>query len=342
MSMSSDEIIKRQIIDEIGFRNGKIKLRIFPESSNDDQIPFAKGGLTFGYENVLYGSCDACWYIDNTEYIDGYDNQKINKLPVIALEGTDALQRGSSGNAQYQRFHHALGAVKNGLIGIYYLKPGIDSIQPDLYGMAYFASKYEEGYYLIVKDLSIVKELLTLIDTFGTDSKEVKKFLDEYLDFMYKEFDKKFSKRYKSSWDIFCKRRSTLIIEDTVIKYAGRMRRNFTDSSQRAGHIAVGEMYLTKYYFYNKKLYYLLPKMTKDDVAYLDKNKNDDKEWYLLRNEPNVQIKTMDDLIGLPDNIRENLLLITDEPLKGEALKTFNRSIKEIVDLISIGKIKIK
>ena len=208
--------------------------------------------------------------------------------------------------------------------------------------MAYMASKYEKGYYLIVQDLKIVKEILILIDKFGTDSHELKDYLDEYLQYMYKEFEKGFSSKYKSSWEVFSKKRSTLVMGDTVIKYAGRMRRNFTDSSQRAGHIAVGEMYLTKYYFYDKKFYYLFPKMTREDVEYLDKNKKDDKEWFLLRNESNVYIKTMDDLKGLPENIRNSLLSITNEPLKGKALSLYKKCVNEIIELISNGKIIIE
>ena len=111
------------------------------------------------------------------------------------------------------------------------------------------------------------------------------------------------------------------------------MKRNFTDGSQRAGHIAVGEMYLTKYYFYNKQFYYLFPKMTQADLDYLDKHKADDKEWYLLRHEPNVTIKTADDIIGLPQSIKDKLLAIKDEPLKGEAMTIY----KECLSLIDNG-----
>jgi hypothetical protein len=340
--LSSDQIIKNQIINEVGWQIGDIELRIFPEGSNDDQIPFAKGGLTFGYNGVLYGSCDAVWYIDNKRFLDRYNNKFINQKPIIALEGTDALQRGSTGNAQYQRFHHALGAVKNGIIGIYYLKPGKDMIQYDLYGMAYFASQREKGYYLIVQNLSIVKEILELVDSFGLESQQVKNYIDNYLKFMYEQwYENKFS-TYNYDWNNFAKRRSTLIIDNKIIKYAGRMRRNFTDSSQRAGHIAVGEMYLTKYYFYNKDFYYLFPRMTLEDLEYLDNNKKDDKEWYLLRNEENVYIKTMDDLIGLPNEIRKSLISISEVPLKGDALRLYNSCMKQIMAMIKNGKIKIR
>lgn len=340
--LSSDQIIKNQIIEEVGYQVGNIELRIFPESSNYDQVPFSEGGLTFGYNGVLYGSCDAVWYIDNKRFFDRYNNKYINQQPVVALEGTDALQRGSSGNAQYQRFHHALGAVKNGIIGVYYLKPGKDIMQYDLYGMAYFASKREQGKYLIVQDLSIVRNILELLNSYGVESPQVNRYVNDYLESMYKQwYENKFS-TYNYDWSTFAKKRSTLILGDKVIKYAGRMKRNFTDSSQRAGHIAVGEMYLTKYYFYDKTFYYLFPRMTAEDLEYLDNHKSVDKEWFLLRNEENVHIKTMDDLIGLPKEIKESLINISEVPLKGDALKIFNLCVKQIMTMIKSGKIKIR
>ena len=120
------------------------------------------------------------------------------------------------------------------------------------------------------------------------------------------------------------------------------MRRNFTDGSQRAGHIAVGEMFLTKYYFYDKKFYYLFPKMTHKDLEVLDHSKTTDKEWFLLRNEPNVEIKTMDDIDGLDPQCRKELLSIQDTPLKGEAMRVFNKCMKTIVEGFKTKKLKLK
>jgi hypothetical protein len=318
MAESSDAIIKKEIIETLGYKIGDLRLRIFPQSSSDDQILFEKGGLTFRCDGVDYGSCDAAWFAVKA---DG------SKEAVIALEGTDALNRKSSGNAQYQRFHHALGAVKNNLIGIYYLKRGTDKIQPDLFGMACFATKKEKGQYLIYDDLDEINELLKLHKDKAAFNAQVEKHLLK----MYQIFKTKFDERYKGDWNIFAEKRSTIIKENYIIKHAGRMRRNFTDSSQRAGHIAVGEMYLTKYYFYNKKFYYLFAKMTNADLAVLDKSKATDKEWYLLRNEPNVEIKTMDDIKGLPLAVKQKLLAIQDEPLKGNALRTYSECMKTIV-----------
>jgi hypothetical protein len=84
MAYSSDEIIKREIIDTLGYETKGIKLRIFPQSSNEDQKPFSEGGLTFGFEGVSYGSCDAAWYVDE-KWVDGLNGKEINKKPVIAL-----------------------------------------------------------------------------------------------------------------------------------------------------------------------------------------------------------------------------------------------------------------
>jgi hypothetical protein len=337
MAYSSDEIIKREILDTLGHETKGIKLRIFPQSSNEDQKPFSEGGLTFGFEGVSYGSCDAAWYVDE-KWVDGLNGKEINKKPVIALEGTDALSRNSAGNALYQRFHHALGGVKNGIIGVYYLKKGTQKIQPDLYGMAYFASKVEKGKYLVIDDLSVVKDLLDCYH----DPLTFSAYVDAYLEQMYKIFNAKFQQFYNGDWKEFAKKRSTIIKDDYVIKYAGRSRRNFTDGSQRAGHIAVGEMFLTKYYFYDKKFYYLFPKMTRDDLEMLDKNKNTDKEWFLLRNEPNVFIKTIDDVEGVDKNIKKKLLQIKDEPLKGDAFTTFNAYTNEIVSKLESGEYRIK
>ena len=316
MAQSSDEIIKREIADALKepLKNSPLKLRIFPQSSSDDQKLFSQGGLTFGIKGVSYGSCDAVLYVDEP-WTDPYDSKSYTMKPIIAIEGTDALNRRSSGNAQYQRFHHALGAVKDGVIGIYYLRPGVHKIQEDLYGMAHFASAAENGIYLIINDLGVLKKIIKLYDT-----KDLEVFLRQYMKDSYKIFENKFVNNYSNDWKIFAESRSTIIKKSYVIKYAARMRRNFTDASQRAGHIALGEMYLSKYYFKDKKLLYLFLKMTKEDLEFLDHSKKTDKEWFLLRNEPNVSIKTLDDILGLNSATRDKLLGIKNTPLNNKTL----------------------
>lgn len=335
MAQSSDEIIKREIKDHIG-DVGNLKLRLFPQSSRDDQKIFPEG-LTFGVKGVAYGSCDACWIEENKKWKNPYNNKTLSEKPIIALEGTDALNRGSSGNAQYQRFHHALGAVKCGLIGVYYLKKGKDKIREDLYGMAYFASQVEKGKYLIINDLIELKELLSSTE----NPNKLNKFIEKKINSMQKIFQDNFNKVYKT-WDNFAKKRSTIIKSNYVIKYSGRMKRNFTDGSQRAGHIAVGEMYLTKYFFPNKFFFYLWPKMTQKDLKQLDKNKKEDKEWAILRNEPKVKIITLEDLEGVPIKIKKSFIQIKDKPIKGSAKKIYTEGIKIICEGLTNEKIFIK
>lgn len=337
--MSSDQVIKNEIISNVGDRSG-IKLRIFPDSSNMDQRLIEHGGLTFSYGGIDYGSCDAGWFEKKTV------NGRAVEVPLIGLEGTDALNRGSSGDAQYQRFHHALGAVKNGCIGIYYLRKGDSKMQLDLYEMAYNATKYAggKGAYLITQDLKVVNDILELISEYGKESVQLNEYLKDYSNRMhYIWYKEKFS-TYNYSWSKFADKRSTIIFDDYIIKYAGRMRRNFTDASQRAGHIAVGEMYLSKYLYYGKKVYYLCPRMSDEDVRYLDKHKNDDKEWILLRNEENVYYKTRDDIIGLPQNIARQLEVICKMPLKSGSLakKTYDTCIKYIVAGLKDGSLRIR
>lgn len=335
--MSSDQIIKYEITRKVSqFPN--ISLRIFPDTSNEDQKLVSQGGLTFSHNGTDYGSCDAAWFELTTQ------NGKAYEKPLIALEGTDALNRGSSGNAQYQRFHHALGAVKNGYIGIYYLREGDNSMQLDLLEMAYNATIHESGNgaYLIAQDLDVVNTLLKLITQYGRNSQEVTDYLNNYVQQMHdKWYREKFS-QYNHDWSEFAEKRSTIICDDYIIKYAGRMKRNYTDPSQRAGHIAVGEMYLSKYLFYGKKVYYLCPRMSKDDVDYLDVHKSDDKEWKLLRNENDVFYVTRDDLIGLPASLRQQFEAISNAPLKGTALKIYNSCIKEMVRGLNDGSIELK
>ncbi|MFB6144036.1 MAG: hypothetical protein ABEJ98_01875 [Candidatus Nanohaloarchaea archaeon] len=338
MSVSSDEQIKNEIVERFGTQKGSLRLRVFPEGSDEDQTLFSKGGLTFGDQDCAYGSCDAAWYKEGESWYDPYSGQETDVKPVIALEGTDALNRGSSGNAQLQRFHHALGAVKNGIIGIYYLRKGNHPIYNALFGMAYHASQVEEGTYIVTDDLDDIEEI---IDAINSENEVVQDVLDRILNRMKNKFDKQFNEKY-DDWENFAKRRSTIIKEDAVIKYAGRNKRNFTDSSQRAGHIAVGEMYLTKYFFPDKEIYYLWPRMTREDLRYLDKNKGDDKEWKLLRTEENVTIATIDDLVGIDEELEEKMMDVKSKPLKGDALSKYTSAKNKLDKLLREGEISIE
>ena len=336
MAQSSDELIKREIADKVGPVRSDFQLRVFPSGSNKDQELFSQGGLTFAVDGVSYGSCDAAWCI-KANWVDMNDKMEYQTRPILALEGTDALNTGSSGNAQYQRFHHALGAVRNGIIGVYYLRRGTQKIRPELHAMSVAASSIEGTPYIVTDDLELIKTLLSSSDNLEKFNKVVTEALKKS-DLIFQNW---FGERFRD-WNTFAKKRSTILIGDTAVKHAGRMKRNFTDSSQRAGHIAVGEMYLTKYLFPKYKVDYLWPRMCREDVLELDSRKSTDKEWGLLRSEPRVRIVTRDEVRGLEKTLRNDLYQMRDEPLKGSAMSAYKRISTLIQTGLENGKYAIE
>jgi hypothetical protein len=203
--------------------------------------------------------------------------------------------------------------------------------------MAVAASEIEGTPYLVVDDLAMIKNLLTNFDNKHVFDKIVSQSIEASRLIFNNHFDKEYG-----DWSTFAQQRSTVIIGDTAIKHAGRMKRNFTDSSQRAGHIAVGEMYLTKFLFPKHKIVYLWPRMSNSDVLELDKTKQDDKEWKLLRNEPNVRIATRDDLIGLEASVIDKLYALRNDPLKGTSLTQYKQLAKKIQYGLETDKYRIE
>ena len=105
----------------------------------------------------------------------------------------------------------------------------------------------------------------------------------------------------------------------------------------------MSHVYLSKYFFIDKKIKYLFLRLFNDEKIELDSKKATDKEWHLLRTEKNVEIKTVDDLMGLPQELRDNLIKIKDEPLKNgtEAMNIYKKTVQEICKMIKDGSIKV-
>ena len=89
MALSSDETIKREIIDHVGHNPYGYEARVFFEGSNDDQKLFQDGGLTFSKNNQSYGSCD-CVYIKQDQKNEG---GIINKEMPITLSNLMLLDK---------------------------------------------------------------------------------------------------------------------------------------------------------------------------------------------------------------------------------------------------------
>ena len=341
MAFKSDYIIKQELtsIGEIG----KLKLRIFPGSSREDQVHWVDGGLCFGKADLFYGSNDAAWYVEE-KWQDPLSGKTSTMKPVIAVEGTLALERGSSGNAQYQRFFHALGAVLSGVIGIYYLREGKDSLRYDLPMAALHAGELHKCDYFVTTDLNDVRSIVEAVGRHGVSSKEYNEIAKTLKDKMRSYFDHALRRIHKGNISDYFRHRSIIRLPDgTNIKYLAGNYRNFTESSQRGGHIVLGEFLMAKY-FLKEKFYYLLPRLTRADVSRLDNS--DKKEWKVIRADNMGKLMTLEDLEGVPDEIKQGILMLKDTPLGGptcsEAKVKWNKLISKLRELIETGIIRIK
>lgn len=339
MANKSDEIIKRELLD-IGEING-LKLRVFPGGSREDQKHWVDAGLSFGFDNVMYGSCDGAWYAER-EWTDPLSKRKSDFTPILAVEGTLALERGSSGNAQYQRFFHALGAVLSGVVGVYYLRAGTDLMRYDLPKAALNASELHGTDYLIVDELESVKEIVKAIAT-GDEAKyrvvatKIKKRMEE-------QFNSVFQSRFEGDIEAYFRSRSIVRLKDKNIKYLAGNYRNFTESSQRGGHIVLGEFLLAKYML-KEPFYFLLPRLLPSEVAKLDASKK--KEWLVMRNDDMGKLLTLDDLDGTPTELSRGILDLKNQPLGGSAKGGKAKSkwyylMKKLESKIRSGEVVIK
>lgn len=341
MAFKSDYIIKQEL-NSIG-EVGNLKLRIFPGSSREDQIHWVDGGLCFGKTGLLYGSNDAVWYVEEA-WKDPLTNRKSALKPVIAVEGTLALERGSSGNAQYQRFFHALGAVLSGVIGIYYLREGKDPMRYDLPMAALNASELHKCDYLITTNLNDVKKVVEAIGLHGLISSQYKNISDNIKSEMRCYFNKYLKYIHHDEIKQYFKRRSIIrLVDGTNIKYLAENYRNFTESSQRGGHVILGEFLLAKY-FLKDKFYFLLPRLTNSDITRLDNSRK--KEWKIIRSDNLGKIVTLDDLEGVPNRLKTGILRLKNISLGGPTCRKakirWNLLINELSESIEKDIIKLR
>lgn len=338
MANKSDDIIKRELQD-IG-DVGNLKLRIFPGGSREDQIHWVDGGLSFGYDNIMYGSCDGAWLIESP-WEDPLSKRKTDFTPILAIEGTLALERGSSGNAQYQRFFHALGAVLSGVIGVYYLRAGKDLMRYDLPKAALNASELHGIDYLVVDNLDDVKKLLVALSSGQEQYKEV---ASEIKAKMEDRFNTVFSRKFKGNMELYYQSRSVIRLDGLNIKYLAGNFRNFTESSQRGGHIVLGEFLLAKYML-KEPFVFLLPRLLPEEVEKLDKSNK--KEWLVMRNDDMGKVLTLSDFEGVDEELKRGILALKDEPLGGsanggKAKLRWHVLMQDLESKLRTGQIKIK
>jgi len=314
----SDAAMKRKL-DQIG-DVGKLKRRRFIDSSSQDQELWSNNGLSFGINGLVYGSCDFAWYA-NESWQEKHSNRLCKEKPYLVIEATDCLNTRSWGSAQIQRFHHALGSFLCGIDSVYYLNKGptAEMLRPYLCASAYFATFTSRNYgnkasYLVTTEIDDVKKLVNLLDNKGKNSPEFKKQVEIILEEMISYFNKTFlAKPYYGNWGKYLESRKVFRQKNRKwVKIIGAKEKSFSDSTQRYGHIVLGEAITSKYllaasgcFNVNQDVFsYLMPLLNSNEISNLDKTKKTDKEWQLLRkSDKSWKIIGFDKLVGVDPTI---------------------------------------
>jgi len=349
MAYDSDARVKNSLKEISRKSNLKnLELRIFDES-NDDQKHWTKGGLTFGPIECLYGSCDAGWFINKPYYKD--DKLIYNKTPFLIVEGSYGTESGNTGSAQYARFSHALGACKEGFIGVYYIpfksiyRKGDSTnttakVRPEMMYAALNASQIEKGEYLIMDayDEELMIDFLKILDE--GNQERINNFLDIIKQKMKKFADENIVRcRDNNLYDN--KRVGRLLMFNVVAfsSYNYRTGQKYRAGRFRNGHTILGDGLITRYRF-KKEIDIVLPRFTHNDCKKLDESKQ--KEWLLLRTFEGINIVTLDDLDFDNDDIKRELYNFLDNlPLLGDNLKKKNQFVKKLKKGFKYGNIKV-
>lgn len=353
--MSKTDTVVKRMLDQIGDQ-GNLRRRRFLGTSRLDQELWSNGGLSFGVNGFIYGSCDFAWFAKE-EWVDPFNGTKCNEKPYLVVEGTDCLNTRSWGSAQTQRFHHALGPFLCGINSVYFLNRGVFPIRPYLPAAAYYASHYEHqkgnnASYLITDDINDIRDLVVIAGTLGIKSNNFKDKVDEILQKMFSYFNATFrSSHFDSNWEKYLRTRAiTKTPEGIWVKDLGPKKNSLTDSSVRYGHIVLGEALTTEYLLIGSGLfnpetqifYYLFPLMNRSDIVELDNILANDKEWNLVRRAGHPwRIITLDDLEGVDESIRRRI----NQNFRKANLNTCKtewENTKEIIrEGLRLGKIKI-
>lgn len=345
MAYASDARIKRDL-RRIG-NQGKLKLRVFDES-HEDHKPWRDGGLRFG----IYGSNDGVWYTDE-QWKDPLTGEICDKRPMVVVEGSYGTERGNIGSAQYARFHHALGGVIRGLIGIYfvpersfYYRGGIQHVATwriDLvYGCLGASDFHAPGKYLMIDayNPALLKEL---VQAYGFDDKPRQEELITQINEHMKTYaDRTYYRTYGTSDPNAAfknPRRNYAYSNDRIGKILKHNVKAFTDARYRNGHIIVGEALLLRYWA-KKEVDLILPRFTAEDCRMLDKREQ--KEWKLLRSRAEIRVVTFDDLVFQDSSLERDIIDIRDKlPLKGNTLIKMNAIVKKMKEQFSNGALKV-
>jgi hypothetical protein len=343
---------------------GSLKLLVFDES-HEDHLLWDKG-LTFEVNGIPYGSCDGVWYIDKPWIVNG--KKLADKEPVIVVEGTYGTERGNTGSAQYARFAHSLGAVMNGILGIYLIPKfseyhtadGSTTVAKWRFDMVYGclgATEIENTPYLMIDAYNREKPTLKeIIEVFAAGDKEkITEIINLALSKMKDYADTTFCETYRTdkvdlNACVNDQRRSYLynderigkILMFNVVSFSNvnfRTNQRYRGGRFRNGHTIVGDVLIHRYWF-KKPVDLIFPRWTHDDFKKMDELKQ--KEWLIMRSRSDINIITLDDLIFQNKNLENELINFMDVlPLLGSALLKKNSLLKKIKEEFREGRITI-
>lgn len=317
----SDDVIKSKLKEYL-ITNPPLKKRVYIGTGSEkfDQKTWEEGGLTFYYNDITYGSNDFAIYTE--ENWTTPTNSVCNEKPFIVIEATDALNRGSSGDAQVQRLHHLYPTVRQGIPSIYYLEPGKHDLYGQMIGSAYFFSRYYQklnnnnnSVLLITKNISHIQEL---IDNFN-NSDGLNAVIEKILNLMLKYFTNYFRNKYKSSWNIFFEKTHFNRTKDNDYFFISAIRPPYpetnkppwSDSHHRAASLPLMGRFLVmgcNTYDVNKsRFYFILPLFRLEALIEMNRTKINDKEWKIFSGVYHGwDIVTLDEIDGL-DNSDYNI-----------------------------------
>jgi len=352
MGYDSDAEIKsmiRGIEERTRINESPIRLRLFPPDSRADQESWINGGLCFGHIDMMYGACDAVWYRESTR--PWYDpmNKKysaLNEIPILAIEGTLALERRSSGSAQYQRFSHALGAVLSGVTGVYYLRKSrtVSKMRYDLPKAALNASQIHGAPYLVTNEIQDIEDLIGSIKRNDTRER------DRVVARIKQEMENYYQINCPSEYfDIerYCDGRSTAKMNDSnYLKILSTNIENLTTAQKRGGHILLGEYLIAKYMLnvtrFDKQIWCFLPRLTRRDIA--DLNASNKKEWRILWHDSGGRVVTLEDFEGVNSSFSDTIAGMRDKPLDRSSryYEEWREIVQKLMQQIHDGTIHFK
>ncbi|OLS27446.1 MAG: hypothetical protein HeimC2_11090 [Candidatus Heimdallarchaeota archaeon LC_2] len=353
----SDDFIKEHLRKKLDLRKFHSRVYLGTGSEKSDQELWINSGLTFSYERLIYGSNDFGIYKDHSNWYDPDNDKSVKEEPVVIIEGTDALNRGSSGDAQAQRLHHLYASAKLSIISIYYLHPGKHSLFGPMVGAMYYFSKLNQkemnNSKAVILVTSKLDDIQNIVDNLDNDSK-LKTVINGVLSKMKLYFDNFFNRKYKSNWDKFYEKNQAGITENGNYFYLSAIRAPhpktkkppWSDSHHRAASLP----FMYKYLLLgdprnrNKKFYFIVPLFTRDEISKMNKSKLSDKEWKIFTGKYHSW-----DIITPEEIITQNIEIFNriDYLQKNNLNKNPFRSEKEIYftsisDGLANGTMKIK